>query len=414
MFDDGGAYMNKKVVITGIGAVSPIGNNVKEFSQNLFAMRSGAGRIQRFDPAELPTKIACEVKNLDGDFRDVKITFALVAAREALRHAFGQLAIPEHAKSLLSMGIGLELFAVDDLISLHNKGYENVEGASSLTFLNTPSDICAHLICQEAKINHSPLLHISACAAGTDAIGTAFLKVRAGHVQVALAGGTDSMINPMGLAGFCRIGAMTQKNDTPDIASRPFDKDRDGFVLGEGSGFLVLEEEEFAKKRGAKILATLEGYGNSLDAYSISDPHPEGAGAIKSMSRALAIAGLTADQIDAVNAHGTATPKNDPAESAAIRTLLGERYKQVPVSSTKSLIGHCISAAGAIETVVCVLSMLENKLHATRNLTEVAPGCELRHIFGEPIEFKGRYILKNSFGFGGQNGSLIVGRWMNP
>jgi len=405
--------MSNRVVVTGIGVVTPIGNNSDEFCQGLFSMKSGAGPIKRFDPAELPTRIACEVKGVEGEFRDVKITFALKAAREAVKQAFPNGKVPANSDSILSMGIGLELFSVDDLITLHNQGYDNVADANSLTFLNTPSDICAHLICQEAGINHSPLLHISACAAGTDAIGTAYLKIKSGKTKVALAGGTDSMINPMGIAGFCRITAMTTKNDTPQTASMPFDEERDGFVIGEGAGFLVLENETHAKQRGAQILGFIAGYGNSLDAYSISDPHPEGAGALKSMGRALSAAGLRPQDISAINAHGTGTPKNDPAEAQAIRSLLGLRYKEVPVFATKSLIGHGISSAGAVETVACILSFQENKLHATKNLKKVAPGCELHHIFNNPIAFHGNYILKNSFGFGGQNGSLVVGRWEN-
>ena len=225
---------------------------------------------------------------------------------------------------------------------------------------------------------------------------------------MALAGGTDSMINPMGVGGFCRIGAMTTKNSTPHLASRPFDKSRDGFVLGEGAGFLVLEEEEFARKRGAKIVGRILGYGNSLDAYSVSDPHPQGEGAIKSMHRALQSAHLCPADISAISVHGTGTAKNDPAEAAAIRTLFKEDYKRIPAFATKSMTGHLISAAGAVESIATFLSLQRQQLHPTINLQEVADGCELNHVIGKSKNCSLKYILKNSFGFGGQNASLVL------
>jgi 3-oxoacyl-[acyl-carrier-protein] synthase II len=404
--------MKRRVVVTGMGAITPIGNSVSDFENAMFEMKSGASRITRFDPAELPTRIASEVKGVKSEFRDVKITYAILAAREAMKNAGLDNPDQPLENSVLTMGIGLELFSMSDLIDLKNNGYDNLpeEKVNSLTFLNTPSDICAHLISTEFQLTSSPLLHISACAAGTDALGSGFLKIQSGEVDVALAGGTDSMINPMGVAGFCRIGAMTEKNDSPDIASAPFDNGRDGFVLGEGAAFLVLEEESHAVKRGVEPLAVISGYGNSLDAYSISDPHPEGAGAQKSMRRALETAGLTPDDIDAISAHGTGTIKNDPAEAQAIRSLLGERYKEVPAFSTKSLIGHCISAAGAIEAVAVVLSLRAGKLHATRNLKNIDQGCELCHVMNKPISHQMKHVLKNSFGFGGQNASIVISK----
>ena len=274
------------VVVTGLGVVSPIGNDVSHFEEALFKGQTGANRIKHFDPGELPTKIAMEVKNFNPEFHDIKISYALDAAMQAMEESFGSdlSSVPNEAR--LSIGIGLELFSVKDLIALKNKTASKKE-LNSLTFLNTPSDICSHLISQKYNFHQSPLIHISACAASSDAIGSGYLQIKRNKAKVILAGGTDSMINPMGVAGFCRIDAMSKKNDRPSEASRPFDRDRDGFVLGEGAAFLVLEDEEHAKNRGVKILARISGYGNSLDAYSISSPQPDGEGAISSMSRAL-------------------------------------------------------------------------------------------------------------------------------
>ena len=398
--------MNRKVVITGLGVVSPIGSDLNSFEKSLWEMKSGVGKIQRFDALKLPTNIAAEVTDVQSEFRDIKIEFAIQASKEAFSNS--KIILNEKIKSKLFIGIGLELFSVDDLIKL--KKNPALLDQESLTFLNTPSDICAHLIGKKCNLNQSPLLCISACAAGSDAIGRAFREVRSGRVDFALAGGADSMINPMGLAGFSRIGAMTTRNELLDKASAPFNKGRDGFVLGEGAAFLTLENEEHAKARGAKIYATINGYGNSLDAYSVSDPHPEGIGAYKSMNRALIDASISPLQVSAISVHGTGTPKNDPIEALAIKQLLGKKYKKVPAFATKSLIGHCISAAGSIETVASVLSIIRGQIHGTRNLVEVDEGCDLKHIY-KTEEFELKYILKNSFGFGGQNASLIIGKY---
>lgn len=401
------------VVVTGFGVVSPIGNTVEEFTKNMFAGVSGAGKIKRFDPASLPTRVASEVKNFETKFRDIKIAFALKAASDAMKMSGLTSSNLEEVKSQLSIGIGLELFALEDLIELGKKHELDFESKEILHFLNTPSDLCCHLISKEFQLNHPPLIHISACAASSDAIGSAFLQIKRKEMDMVLCGGTDSMINPMGIAGFSRIGAMTTKNETPTKASMPFNKNRDGFVIGEGAGFLVLESYKNAIARGAKIYAQISGQGNSLDAYSISDPHPEGVGALKAMKRALKSAGLEAKDISAVSAHATGTPKNDPAESAALKSLLGDRANSTPVFATKSLIGHTISAAGAIETIASIISLQNDLLHKTHNLThdQVDPHCELDHIIGENRKIKLKHILKNSFGFGGQNACLIISKF---
>jgi 3-oxoacyl-[acyl-carrier-protein] synthase II len=401
--------MKKQVVITGMGVVCPLGNNISEFSRRLFEKKSPAASIKRFNPGELPTTIAAEVKNFSFTYRDVKINFALSAAHEALEMA----GLDDHDLNPydlgLSIGLGLELFAMDDLIKLKNNMASDEE-KKSFSFLNTPSDICCDLIAQRYRFHHLPQIHISACAAGTDAIGSAFEAIREGSKKIILAGGADSMINPMGIAGFGRIGAMSKKNKTPEHASSPFDQHRDGFLLGEGAGFVVLEERDHAEKRGAKILGRISGYGNSLDAYSVSDPHPEGLGAVLSMQRALSSAKLVADEISAISAHATGTPKNDPAEAKAIRMLMPKNWKETPVIATKSLIGHLISAAGAVETIATLIMMKKKLLHQTQNLEQVDPDCDLCHIKNDHLAVEINHVLKNSFGFGGQNSSIIISR----
>ncbi len=399
-----------------MGAVTPIGNDVASFTRALFAGVGGAAPIRRFDASAMPTTFAAEVKGMDGDYRDVKITFGLAAAREAMNQAGLSLRSRTDVRAGVSVGIGLELFAMDDLIAIRGAGDWKIpeypttmDRRAALTSLNTPSDLCAQLIGLEYGFNRAPQIHISACAAGTDAIGSAYRAIADGRWDVALAGGADSMINPMGLGGFCRIGALSTRNDSPETASRPFDQTRDGFLLGEGAGFLVLEEEGAARGRGAKILGRICGYGNSLDAYSVSDPHPEGAGAHTAMSAAVRDAGIAPSELSAVSAHGTSTPKNDPAESAAIRKLLGDAWRNVPVFSTKSMIGHLISAGGAVETIAAVQCLRQGRIHATVNLSVPAEDCDLRHVIGEPIAHSGSYILKNSFGFGGQNACIVIG-----
>jgi 3-oxoacyl-[acyl-carrier-protein] synthase II len=283
-----------------------------------------------------------------------------------------------------------------------------------LTFLQTPSDLCVHLLAHAYGLGRPPRTHTSACAAGTDAIGMAFRLIRSGGWRWALAGGTDSMINPLGLAGFCKIGATSTANDPPARASRPFDFGRDGFVLGEGAGLLVLEQRDDALARGAIIHAEVVGYGNSFDAHGISEPHPEGRGAFQAMNRALADGGVGPEIIDAVNAHGSSTPKNDLVETLALKRLLGSRAPAVPVVSTKSMIGHLIASAGAVEAVAAILCMEVGQIHPTINLDEPDPVCDLDYVPNRSRPHEQRYVLSNSFGFGGQNAALLFRTGRNP
>lgn len=395
--------MNRRVAVTGLGVVTPIGQTVADFGEALREGRSGAGPVTLFDPAKLPTRIAAEVRWTGPILRDRKVTFALEAARQALDGP------RPPGVGGLSLGIGLELFSMDDLVARAEASFvPPATRAERLTFLQTPSDLCVHLIAKRHDLRAPPLTHVSACAAGTDAIGTAFRLVKSGRRDFMLAGGTDSMINPLGMAGFARIGATTTANAAPEKASRPFDRRRDGFLLGEGAAFLLLEPLDTARKRGAHVYAEVVGYGASFDAFGISEPHPEGRGAYQAMCRALEEAQVPASEIDCINAHGTSTPKNDPVETLALKRLLGERAREVPVCATKSMIGHLISAAGAAEAVAAILGMEGGWVHPTINLDDPDPECDLDHVPHVARRHRQRYVLSSSYAFGGQNASLLL------
>ena len=358
----------------------------------------------------MPTRIAGQAA-LPARFplRDRKIAFALEAARQAWEEATAAGTRPFGEDAAVSMGVGLELFSMEDLVRSEKPGFALPEGlADRLGFMQTPSDLCVHLMAREHGLGRAPLVHVSACAAGTDAIGTAYRLISSGRRRWMMAGGTDSMLNPLGVAGFCALTATTTRNEEPERASRPFDRTRDGFVMGEGAGVLVLERLDDALARGATVLAEIAGYGSSFDAHGISEPHPEGRGAFQAMRRAIDDAGIDPAEIDSVNAHGTGTPKNDPAETLALKRLFGERAYRVPVSSTKSMIGHLISAAGAVEAVASILCMARDRVHPTINLREADPLCDLDYVAEGARPVEQRYLLSSSFGFGGQNASIVI------
>ena len=396
----------RRVAVTGMGVVCPLGLSVDAFADGLLAGRSAAGPITLFDASGLPTRIAAEVRWTGAARRDRKISFAVEAARQAWAEA--SAGGGPRGRGSLSLGIGLELFSLDDMAA-HRAGRGLPSSPEErLSFVQSPSDLCAHLISRELGLEAPPAAHVSACAAGTDALGSAFRLVAEGRRDWAVAGGTDSMINPMGVGGFCKIEAMTKANGDPARASRPFDKKRDGFLLGEGAAMLVLEPLEEAKARGARIHAEIAGYGNSFDAHGISEPHPEGRGAWEAMAAALDDAGVRPEELDAVNAHGTSTPKNDPVETLAIKRLLGGRAKDVPVSATKSMIGHLISAAGAVEAVGAIACMERGFVHPTINHEEPDPACDLDYVANRARKHRQRHVLSNSFGFGGQNAAVVL------
>lgn len=405
--------MSHRVVVTGLGVVSPIGNSIDQFANHLFAGNSGVAKISLFDVGELPVQIAAEVKeSFDNGFRDRKIGFAMEAARQSL--AESERSDPrDDTESGLSIGIGLELFEMNDLVQLScsTETFETMPYGQRINFLQTPSDLCAHALSHCYGLREPPLVCVSACAAGADAIGTAFHMIRSGRRRWMLCGGSDSMINPLGVGGFCKLRALSCQNQSPELASRPFDADRDGFVLGEGAGMLMLERLDDALSRNATIHAEICGYGSSLDAHGISEPHPEGRGASQAMSAAIADAGLTPDSVDCINAHGSSTPKNDAMETRAIRALFGDQAERMPVVSTKSMIGHLIAASGAVETIAAILCLQRQTLHPTINLTSPDPACDLDYVPGEARDFPHDSVLCNSFGFGGQNASLLLRRW---
>jgi 3-oxoacyl-[acyl-carrier-protein] synthase II len=395
------------VAVTGIGVVSPIGITYPAFSAALVDGASGVGPITLFDPAELPTRFAAEVPLRPEDlaFRDRKVDFALRAAEEAVRDA-GR---PDGEGAGVALGLGLELFSLSDLVA-GTEGPLPVAAEDRLQYLQTPSDLCLHLIATRHGLTAPPITSVSACAAGADAIGTAFRLVASGQRRWMLAGGSDSMVNPMGLGGFCRIQALSTRNDDPAGASRPFDRGRDGFVLGEGAAVLVLERLEDARARGARVRAEIIGYGSSLDANHISRPHSEGRGALQSMRRALADANLGPERVDVVNAHGTSTPLNDVVEARAIRTLLGDRAEAVPVTAPKSQIGHLVAAAGAIEAAAAIAGLEGIVVPPIANLTDPDPECRVDLVSGAARRHPHEVVLSNSFGFGGQNASLVLRR----
>lgn len=399
-----------RVVITGMGVVTPLGNTLDSFRQGLLEGRSGISGITHFDPGSLPSRIAGQCSLPAHRFKDRKIDFAVQAARSAVEQGNLQgAALTDYYDFRdmgIGMGLGLELFNMADLVR-YSEGQE--ERACDLEYLQTPGDLCVREMGKVLATGLPAAIHVSACAAGTDAIGDAFLAIARGRARLMLAGGVDSMINPLGLGGFCKLNALSTRNDEPQKASRPFDRNRDGFVLGEGAAVLVLEDREEALKRGAEILAEVLGYGNALDAYSISEPDPEGRGAALAMQKALAMAGLLPSAISYINAHGTATPKNDPVETRAIKTIFGERACGIPISSTKSMIGHLISAAGAVEAVASILCANVQKVHPTINLDNPDPDCDLDYVPGTYRDVDVRYFMSNSFAFGGMNASLVFG-----
>ncbi len=422
----------RRVVITGLGVVSPIGVGVSAFERGLAEGRPGIGPIRSFDAGAFPTRIAGEVGDFDaaalrlphaweaGLRRDPKQLYALAAGREALHAAFGPAGCPTDDLPPERCGVflasGLEIFHLEDLVPhLLAQGVDGAALAAALDaapragLLQIPADWAARTLASQLRAAGPFLLDVSACAAGSQAVGEAYLAIREGAADRALCGGYDSMVNPLGLGGFCLLRAMSTSNELGGAACRPFDLRRDGFVMGEGAAALVLEELELARARGAPVLGELLGYCSTLDAFQVTAPAEDQSGAIAVMQGALADAGLAPRAIDYINAHGTGTFLNDRAESAAIREVFGDPRQGPPVSSTKSQIGHTIGAAGALELGACLFALRHSLLPATISLAEVDPDCALDHVAGRPRPQRCRRVLSNSFGFGGQNACLILG-----
>ena len=419
-----------KVAITGLGLVTPLGNDVAATWDALLAGHSGVAAIDSFDASGFAVWIAAEVKGFDAravieDRKLLKFAnryhrFALAAAEEALRDA-GVRPAPDTARRWgCVVGSGMmgvdyaeltefhRAFAADGELSESKLFEAGTAAADPLAFCRSQVNAGLSLLLQRFGVRgYASSVH-TACASGGQAVGMGMKLIRRGTADWVLAGGFDSMINPLGLAGFCLLDALSPDNQTPERASRPFDRTRNGFVLGEGAGFLVLEEWGAACRRGARIYAELAGDGNSLSSYRITDTHPSGDGPIQAMRRALADAGAAPDEVDYVNAHGTSTPMNDRSECAAIRAVFGAHTPAVAVSSTKSQMGHLIAGAGAVESAICALTIHRGVLPMNANLRERDPACDLNLVCERPRPARVRVAVSNSFGFGGANSCLVL------
>jgi 3-oxoacyl-[acyl-carrier-protein] synthase II len=418
----------RRVAITGVGMVTPVGGDTRSSWASLLAGRSGIAPIRQFDASGFPVRIGAEVKDLHPQpaFCDPKLLkfasrshrFALAAAEEALADAGVRPSAKDSHRWGLSVGAGMlgisyeELRTVQTFCAPHDD--YNPDGLLGADFPADPVAFCRSqtnaglaLLAQQFGINGYATAVHTACASGGQAVGTALKVIRRGVTDFMLTGGYDAMLHPIGLSGFCLLGALSTDNDTPERASRPFDVTRNGFVLGEGAGFLVLEEWNAARARGAHIYAELAGDGNSLSSYRITDSHPSGDGPIQAMRQALADAGATVEAVDYVNAHGTSTLMNDRSESAALRAVMGDQIKRVSVSSTKSCMGHLISAAGAVEAGVCALAIRDGIAPVNANLVQPDPDCDLNIVRGESRPMRIRAAMSNSLGFGGSNNCLV-------
>lgn len=412
--------MKKRVVITGLGTINSLGHNVDDFWKAIKAGECGVGPITRTDVSQHATKVAAEVKNFKAsemmDKKDARkmalcTQFAVIAAGEALKDAGMTEGTfdPERVGTILGNGIGG--FEVNE--ASHFAVFEKGPG-------RTPPMTIPKLITNEIPGNVAITYGLkgpcwvvtTACASATDAIGNAVMTIQAGRADAMVTGGSEASITQLGVAGFNVIGALSTKyNDEPKKSSRPFDKDRDGFVIGEGAGCIVIEELEHAKTRGATIYAEIAGYGNTCDAHHLTAPNPEGEGATRAIKIALADAGMKPEDIDYVNAHGTSTPTNDPIETKSIKDALGEHAYKIKVSSTKGMTGHCIGGAGAIEAIVCVKAIQDSFYPATINLDEPDPACDLDYVPNVGVEGNIDVAMSNSLGFGGHNSIVIIKKY---
>ena len=427
----------KRVVITGMGAMTPLGHSVPEMFANLLEGKSGVGPITHFPASQFPTSFAAEIKDLDlgkyvsnpgrFEFSGSNTRFALAAAQQALADA-NLLTSPKFDRSRIGIYLGVGEGAEDFgsvlaacSLSIDATGYKVNQGeiVGHLTrLLHGPREAEGEMnttaghLADEFDLGGPNSTTLTACAASAQAIGEAAELIRHGDAEVMVAGGTHSMISPFGVTGFNLLTALSTSGAAPQKASRPFDLNRDGFVLGEGSGMLILEDLEHAKARGAPIYAEFTGYGTTGDAHAMTDPHPEGRGAIRAMRDALRNAGLEPRDIGYVNAHGTSTQANDEIETLALKTALGDAAYGIPVSSSKGMLGHLIAAGGAVELIISILAMRQGVLPPTINYETPDPKCDLDYVPNTAREKAGiRHVLSNSFGFGGQNIVLIASRY---
>lgn len=410
--------MSKRVVITGMGAITPIGNSLKEFWSAIKSGKNGIDEIKSIDTSDLDVKIAAEIKDYKAeDYLDKKEArrldkfsqFAIIAADEAIKNANLDLDSIDKERFGVFLGSGIGGFNTQEtnFKTLFERGPKRVSplfiptaiinlGAGNLAIRYGAKGTCTSVV--------------TACASGTNTIGDAFRNIKHGYSDIILAGGTEASITRMGIAGFSNMKALNTNNDK-DRASIPFDAERSGFVMGEGAGVLVLESLEHAQKRGAKILGEIVGYGATCDAYHITSPDPEGTGASRSMNEAIKEAGISKEEVSYINAHGTSTPYNDKFETIAIKNLFGEKAYDIPVSSTKSMTGHLLGAAGAIEAIICIEALRDSFVPATINYKVKDEELDLDYVANEGREKKLNYALSNSLGFGGHNATLLFKRW---
>lgn len=412
--------MEKRVVITGLGAVTPVGIGKDAFYEALLAGKSGIGPITHFDASEYATRIAGEVKDFDitqygvekkeSRRMDRSSQFAIAAAVLALRDS--NLDLDKEDRNRCGTVVGTGIGGIDSIhdvyVTLFQKGPNRVSPFAVPMMI---ANMVSGRVSIELGLRGPAITDITACASGTNSIGDAFRIVARGDADIMFAGGTEAAVSPAAVAGFAAMKAMSTRNDEPEKASRPFDADRDGFVMGEGAGIVVLEELEHAKARGAHIYAEVIGYGSNGDAYHITAPAPGGLQARKCMELAIKDAGIDPSEINYINAHGTSTGLNDKNETMAIKELFGDHAKSLAVNSTKSMTGHLLGAAGAIEAIVMAMAIETGKIHPTINLTNPDPELDLDYVKEGARELKVNCALSNSFGFGGHNATLLVRRY---
>ncbi|HSL42804.1 MAG TPA: beta-ketoacyl-ACP synthase II [Anaerolineales bacterium] len=411
--------MSRRVVVTGMGCISPVGNNVKETWEAILAGKSGAAMITHFDASKHKTRFAAEVKGFDpvGLFgarearkMDRFTQFATAVATEAVEQA--GLKVDESNRDRIGVVIGTGIGGISTLLEqvevMRERGPERV---SPFLVPMMISDSAPGMLAIRLGVRGPNMALATACASGNNVIGEAVEMIRRGAADVMIAGASEAAIVPVAMAGLNVMTALSTRNDDPRTASRPFDKDRDGFLMGEGAGIVILESLESAQARGAEILCELTGYGTTDDAHHISAPAENGAGAAIAMTLALKNANLGVNDINYINAHGTSTPLNDKSETAAIKTVFGEQAYNIPVSSTKSMTGHLLGASGALEAVFCVLAMRDQVLPPTINYQTPDPECDLDYVPNQPRKAAPKHIMSNSFGFGGHNATLIFSRF---
>jgi 3-oxoacyl-[acyl-carrier-protein] synthase II len=406
---------SRRVVVTGLGVVASLGHSVEPFWNNLLAGRSGIDRVTHFDPTEFASQIGAEVRDWDpAQHMDPKEArrndrythFGFIAARQAVRDATLDMTREDGDRVgvIVGSGIGGMFTFETQLKVLVERGPRKV---SPFTIPSLIGNMCSGLVAIELGARGPNFGIVSACATGTHALGEAAHAIRRGDADVMIAGGSEAAITPFAYASFCSMKAMSTRNDAPQKACRPFDKNRDGFIMGEGAGVLVLESFEHAQARGARIYCELAGYAATSDAYHITSPDPEGKGLSLAMRRALASAEVAPEQVDYINAHGTSTPYNDKFETLAIKKVFGDHARRVAISSTKSMTGHLLGAAGGIESVICVKTIQTGMIAPTINLEEPDPECDLDYVPNTARPADVRIVLSNNLGFGGQNAAVV-------